>query len=83
MDLPRGSVELNVIGAPNSDYWEPATFLSDSTGATVICTPDSSMTYVVTYEGFCEAQISDTIHVEVAELEGAASHSVHGPHLPR
>ena len=30
------------------------------------------MTYVVTYEGFCEAQISDTIHVEVAELEGAA-----------
>jgi gliding motility-associated-like protein len=64
---------LNVIGAPNSDYsWEPATFLSDSTGATVICTPDSSMTYVVTYEGFCEAQISDTIHVEVAELEGAA-----------
>ena len=71
---PGGSVELNVIGAPNSDYsWEPATFLSDSTGATVICTPDSSMTYVVTYEGFCEAQISDTIHVEVAELEGAAS----------
>ncbi|MAI23875.1 MAG: hypothetical protein CL828_07450, partial [Crocinitomicaceae bacterium] len=71
---PGGSVELNVIGAPNSDYsWEPATFLSDSTGATVICTPDSSTTYVVTYEGFCEAQISDTIHVEVAELEGAAN----------
>lgn len=70
---PGGSVELNVIGAPDSDYlWEPATFLSDSIGATVICTPDSSMTYVVTYEGFCEAQISDTIHVEVAELEGAA-----------
>lgn len=70
---PGGSVELNVIGSPNTDYlWEPATFLSDSTGATVMCTPDSSITYVVTYEGFCEAQISDTIQVEVEELEGAA-----------
>lgn len=68
-----GSVELNVIGAPNSDYyWEPATFLSDSTGATVICTPDSSTTYVVTYDGFCDTQIADTIHVEVAELQGNA-----------
>ena len=68
-----GSVELNVIGAPNSDYyWEPATFLSDSTGATVICTPDSSTTYVVTYDGFCDTQIADTIHVEVAELQGSA-----------
>lgn len=69
---PGGSVELNVIGAPNSDYtWSPATFLSDSIGATVLCTPDSSITYTVAYEGFCEAQVMDTIHVEVAELEGA------------
>lgn len=68
---PGGSVELNVIGAPNTDYtWSPATFLSDSTGATVVCTPDTSITYTVTYAGFCESQITDTIHVEVAELEG-------------
>jgi gliding motility-associated-like protein len=69
---PGGTLELNVIGAPGSEYtWQPATFLSDSVGATVTCTPDSSLTYVVTYEGFCDDQVSDTIHVEVAELEGS------------
>lgn len=69
---PGGTVELNVIGAPGSEYtWQPATFLSDSVGATVLCTPDTSITYVVTYDGFCNDQVSDTIHVEVAELVGS------------
>ena len=67
---PGGSLELNVSGAPNATYtWEPADFLEDPNAATTLCTPDSSMTYVVSYEGFCNATVSDTIEVVVEELE--------------
>jgi len=67
---PGSSIELNVSGAPNTIYtWEPADFLSDPNASTTLCTPDSTMTYVVSYEGFCEASIADTIVVLVEELE--------------
>lgn len=67
---PGTSIELNVSGAPNADYtWEPTDFLEDPNAATTLCTPDTSTTYVVSYEGFCETQISDTIVVLVEELE--------------
>lgn len=70
---PGGAVELNVIGAPGSDYiWTPATFLSDTLGATVVCTPDTTTTYTVTYTGFCEDQITDSITVFVEELVAEA-----------
>jgi len=67
---PGSSIELNVSGAPNTVYtWEPSDFLSDPNASTTLCTPDSTMTYVVSYEGFCDASISDTIVVLVEELE--------------
>ena len=76
MVCPGGSVELNVVGAPGTDYaWEPSTFLSDSVGANVWCTPDTSITYFVTYDGFCENDIQDSIVVEVAELVASAEAS--------
>ena len=69
---PGTSIELNVSGAPNTNYtWEPEEFLEDPNAATTLCTPDSTMTYVVSYEGFCEALISDTIVVLVEELEAS------------
>lgn len=71
---PGGSVELNVSGAPGSDYtWDPPTFLSDPTSPTTNCTPDSSITYSVTYDGFCGEVVTDSIHVEVQELEASFS----------
>ena len=67
---PGSSIELNVSGAPNTVYtWEPSDFLSDPNASATLCTPDSTMTYVVSYEGFCDASISDTIVVLVEELE--------------
>ncbi len=76
MVCPGGTVQLNVVGAPGTDYiWEPSTFLTDSTGSSVTCTPDSSIMYVVTYDGFCENSIQDSIYVEVAELEATAEAS--------
>ena len=67
---PGGSIELNVSGAPNTSYtWVPADFLENPNAATTLCTPDSSMTYVVSYEGFCDTDVSDTISVIVEELE--------------
>lgn len=73
---PGGSVELNVSGAPNSDYtWNPPTFLSDPNSATTACTPDSSITYAVTYNGFCGGVVTDSIHVEVQDLESNYSAS--------
>lgn len=70
---PGGAVELNVVGAPGSDYvWSPGTFLSDTLGATVICTPEETTTYFVTYDGFCENQITDSITVFVEDLQAQA-----------
>ena len=67
---PGNSIELNVSGAPNATYtWEPEDFLENPNAATTLCTPDSTMTYVVSYEGFCNATVSDTIEVIVAQLE--------------
>lgn len=67
---PGGTVELNVVGAPGSDYvWSPGTFLSDTLGASVMCTPEETTTYYVTYDGFCENQITDSITVFVEDLQ--------------
>ncbi|MBV42938.1 MAG: hypothetical protein CL834_07885 [Crocinitomicaceae bacterium] len=67
---PGSNLELNVSGAPNANYtWEPTDFLEDPNAATTLCTPDSSITYVVSYEGFCNTTVSDTIEVIVEELE--------------
>jgi gliding motility-associated-like protein len=70
---PGASVELNVVGAPNSSYtWDPPTFLSNPEEATTWCTPDSSMVYTVTYEGFCDALITDSVFVFVEPLVASA-----------
>ena len=70
---PGASVELNVVGAPNATYtWDPPTFLSDPNNATTWCTPDSSMAYTVTYEGFCDAEIIDSVFVFVEPLVASA-----------
>jgi gliding motility-associated-like protein len=70
---PGASVELNVVGAPNSTFtWSPPTFLTDPDQATTLCTPDSSMLYTVTYEGFCDALITDSVFVLVTPLEASA-----------
>ncbi|MDE0978688.1 MAG: hypothetical protein OSA78_01745, partial [Flavobacteriales bacterium] len=70
---PGASVELNVVGAPNATYtWDPPTFLSDPNNATTWCTPDSSMAYTVTYEGFCDAEITDSVFVFVEPLVASA-----------
>lgn len=68
------SVELNVVGAPNSNFlWEPPTFLTDPDAATTLCTPDSSMVYTVTYEGFCDDVITDSVFVFVEPLVASVS----------
>mgnify|MGYP006071844973 CR=1 FL=1 len=70
---PGASVELNVVGSPNSSFsWDPPTFLSNPDEATTLCTPDSSMVYTVTYAGFCDAQITDTVAVLVEPLLASA-----------
>jgi gliding motility-associated-like protein len=71
---PGASVELTVVGSPNSQFtWDPPTFLSNPNDATTLCTPDSTTVYTVSYEGFCETIITDTITVFVEDLIAAAT----------
>lgn len=73
---PGASTTLNVVGLPNATYtWDPPTFLSDPESATTTCTPDSTITYTVSYQGFCDALITDSITVFVEDLEASASAS--------
>ena len=73
---PGATVELNVVGAPNATYtWDPPTFLSNPNDATTLCTPDSSMAYTVTYAGFCDAEITDSVFVFVEPLVASAETS--------
>lgn len=52
-----------------ADYtwtWEPATYLSASTGAAVICSPDDDITYTITGVNASDT-IIDVVHVQVLD----------------
>lgn len=60
------SVELSVNDAANTT-WMPASFLNTTSGSTVVCTPDSSITYIVESSNALGCSVSSTVEVNVIE----------------
>lgn len=58
------STTLSATGGV-SYLWSPGTFLSDSTSASPICTPDVSTTYIVEILTSNNCLVYDTVHVDV------------------
>ncbi|MBS1622816.1 MAG: choice-of-anchor J domain-containing protein [Bacteroidetes bacterium] len=68
------SVMLTVAGSTGGVYtWSPAAGLSSATGDTVIATPDSSVTYLVSSSGSCGVAATAEITVNEAPTALTAS----------
>ncbi|MCB0762287.1 MAG: gliding motility-associated C-terminal domain-containing protein [Flavobacteriales bacterium] len=70
------STVLDIPGDPEGVFeWSPATGLDDPTSGSPVASPDTTTTYVVTYNNLCGSILSDSVTVTVQDLEVAITES--------
>jgi gliding motility-associated-like protein len=67
IDVCEGSTVSLSVNNADAITWAPAAFLSNPNGATTLCSPDSSITYIIESKNELGCSVSSTYEVNVIE----------------